>query len=56
MVDETRPAYDFTELSQIYEGGLIGEYVDCFAGSEDPVEQKALFYGIEALLDAKREL
>ena len=56
VVDETRPAYDFTELSQIYEGGLIGEYVDCFAGSEDPVEQKALFYGIEALLDAKREL
>ena len=56
VVDEARPAYDFTELSQIYEGGLIGEYVDCFAGSEDPVEQKALFYGIEALLDAKREL
>lgn len=56
VVDEKRPAYDFTELSQIYEGGLIGEYVDCFAGSEDPVEQKALFYGIEALLDAKREL
>ena len=56
VVDETRPAYDFTELSQIYEGGLIGEYVDCFAGSEDPVELKALFYGIEALLDAKREL
>ena len=56
VVDETRPAYDFTELSQIYEGGVIGEYVDCFAGSEDPVEQKALFYGIEALLDAKREL
>ena len=24
VVDETRPAYDFTELSQIYEGGSLG--------------------------------
>ncbi len=50
------PPMILQNCSQIYEGGLIGEYVDCFAGSEDPVEQKALFYGIEALLDAKREL
>ena len=56
IMDDTRPAYDFSELSRIYEGSLIGEYIDCFAGSQDPVEQKALFYGLEALLDAKREL
>ena len=56
VVDETHPAYNFTELSQIYEGGLIGKYVDYFAGSDDSVRKKALFYGIEALLDAKREL
>ena len=55
-MDETHPAYNFTELSQIYEGGLIGKYVDYFAGSDDSVRKKALFYGIEALLDAKREL
>ena len=54
--DHTRPACDFSELSRIYAGSLIGEYVDCFAGSDDPVKQKALYYGVEALLEARREV
>ena len=54
--DCTKPAYDFEELSRNYAGSLIGEYVDYFAGSEDPVRQKALYYGIEALLEARKEL
>ena len=54
--DCTRPAYDFDELSRLYAGSLIGEYVDCFSGSDDPVKQKALYYGIEALLEARKEL
>ena len=44
------------ELSRLYAGSLIGEYVDCFSGSDDPVKQKALYYGIEALLEARKEL
>lgn len=54
--DCTRPAYDFDELSRLYAGSLIGEYVDCFSGSDNPVKQKALYYGIEALLEARKEL
>ena len=56
VLDETQPAYDFARLAQSYEGSLIEKYIRCFQGSEDPVEQKALFYGVEALLEAKKEI
>lgn len=54
--DDTRPAWDFRELSRTYAGTLIGEYVDSFAGQDSPLERKALYYGVEALLEARREL
>ena len=38
-----------------YRGSLIGEYVDHFAGKDSELEQKALYYGLEALLGARRE-
>ena len=56
MEDRSQPAYDLTQLAETYEGSLIGAYIRHFADSKDPVEQKALFYGIRALLDAKRDL
>ena len=54
--DRSQPAYDLKQLAETYEGSLIGAYIRHFADSKDPVEQKALFYGIRALLDAKRDL
>ena len=56
ILDETRPGWDLEELSRIYQGTLIGAYVDHFRGKNAPVEQKALFYGVEALMEARRDL
>jgi exonuclease SbcD len=53
--DATRPALDMEELSRAYAGSLIGDFVDRYAGSRDPAEQKALYYGVEALLEARKE-
>ncbi len=54
--DERKPVWDFQELSRIYRGGLIGAYVDYFSGKNSEVEQKALRMGVEALMQAKREV
>ncbi len=49
--DFTHPYYDLDELSHIYEGSLIGEFIRRLRDSDDAVEKKALYYGLEALLD-----
>lgn len=54
--DETEPAWDFRELSEKFRGSLIGEFVDYFDGKETETERKALYYGVEALLKAKRDI
>lgn len=54
--DDTRPSCDLRELSRVYGGTLIGDYVDSFSGKNSPAEQKALFYGVEALLEARKDL
>lgn len=55
VVDETNPAYDFDRLLQKNQGNLIGRYIeslkDCRQGS---VEYKALYEGVQALLETKR--
>lgn len=51
--DMTHPYYDLGELEQNYEGSLIGEYIKRLKDLEG-VEKKALYYGLEALLEAKR--
>lgn len=51
--DITHPYYDLDELAQSYDGSLIGEYINRLKGLEG-VEKKALFYGLEALLETKR--
>ena len=53
--DETRPAWDFRNLAKRYEGTLIGEYVERFLQKNGVLEQKALTYGVEALLEARKE-
>lgn len=51
--DLSHPAYHLEELLEMYDGTLIGAYIRRLQGSEG-VEKKALYYGLEALLEAKR--
>lgn len=55
VVDQTVPDYDFNELYEENKNNLIGMYIDhiCNSGEEDEIIRKALYYGIEALLNTK---
>ncbi len=49
--DDTVPAFRLDRLREQYRGQLIGNYIESFGiDPEDPVEKKALIYGLEALL------
>ena len=56
VVDESRPAYDLASLEKQYSGTLIGDYIAYFREKEHltEVEKKALFYGLQALLETSR--
>ena len=55
VTDRTRPAYRIEQLKREYAGSLIGAYAEYFDGAEGELEQKALYYGLEALLNARQE-
>ena len=48
-----RHSLDLGELYKRYSGTLIGDYIGYFLAKEgmDTVEKKALFYGLQALLE-----
>ncbi len=51
IIDETEPQYDFGQLFAEHSGDMIGFYIRALQKEEmTPVEKKALFYGIDALL------
>ena len=54
VLDESRPAYDLEKLHEQYRGTLIGDYIEQFrnTGSRPVVEGKALYHGLQALLNA----
>ena len=54
VLDESRPAYDLEKLHEQYKGTLIGDYIEQFAdsGSRPVVEDKALYHGLQSLLNA----
>jgi hypothetical protein len=56
VVDETVPDYDFDALYQSNQDNIIGLYIKGIRNSagQNMVAQKALYYGIEALLGAKK--
>lgn len=56
VLDESRPAYDLEALKRRYSGTLIGDYIEYFLGknSRSIVEDKALYYGLQALLETSR--
>ena len=53
VIDETKPDYDVEKLYLQHKGSLIGDYIEQFADKESEVEQKAFYYGLNALLEAK---
>ncbi|MBQ7372262.1 MAG: DNA repair exonuclease [Blautia sp.] len=56
VVDESRPAYDLEALEKQYSGTLIGDYITHFRkmGQLSETEKKALYYGLQALLETGR--
>ena len=49
--DATVPAFHVGELKRRYHGQLIGDFIESFGDApEGMVEEKALRYGLEALL------
>ena len=53
ILDETRPAYDLEALRKRYSGTLAGDYIAHFTGRTlSLTEEKALYYGLRALLEA----
>ncbi len=51
VADHSHPAYDIEILRKQYHGTLAGDYLDYFADRDlSPVEEKALYYGLQALL------
>lgn len=55
VVDKTIPDYDFSELYYKNKDNLMGMYIDEIRHTQEPddIVDKALYYGIEALLRAK---
>ena len=50
-VDESEPQYDFCRLFAEHPSDMIGFYIQAFQKDDpSPVEKKALYYGIDALL------
>ena len=49
--DASLPFYDLEKLKKQQEGTLIGEYISCFDGKNGILEQKALYYGLQALME-----
>ena len=51
ILDESEPQYDFSALFAEHPSDMIGFYIRALEKPDmSPVEKKALFYGIHALL------
>ena len=54
--DQTRGVYHLQELKKQYRGQMIGRYIESFERQErGEVQEKALQYGLEALMAARRD-
>lgn len=54
--DYTEPALDMELLHRRYDGTVIGAYIEQFQGEPEGTKLKAIQYGIQALLEAKRQI
>lgn len=56
VLDESQPAYDLEKLEERYAGTLIGNYISYFRNKDcSTVEKKALYYGLQALLQTSKQ-
>lgn len=56
VVDETEPDYQFDLLKQKYDGTLLQKYIDVMEQCPNlELRKKALYYGVQAMLDATEE-
>ena len=56
VTDRTVPAFHMEELKERFRGQLIGRYIESFEGRKtEEVQQKALQYGLEALLGSMKD-
>ena len=53
VVDLTEPDYDLEKLKEQYRGTMISEFISYFPEERTPLETKALYYGIQALLQSR---
>lgn len=55
LLDDTVPDYDFEALRNENQDNIIGLYIDKIheSNTDDDIKTKALYYGLEALLNAK---
>lgn len=54
--DQTRPGWSLEELCRKYKGSLLEEYIRSFGEKPDEEAEKALEYGIGALLETGEEI
>jgi len=55
VLNESKPSYDLEALQKKYSGTLIGDYISYFLEKDrNAVEEKALYYGLQALLETSR--
>ena len=56
VVDETEPDYQFDLLKQKYDGTLLQKYIEVMEQCPNlELRKKALYYGVQAMLDTAEE-
>ena len=57
VVDQTVPDYDFAELYEDNKDNILGMFIGRYIDKNEltPVEEKSLYYGTKALLDAMED-
>ena len=53
VADLNETDYDLEKLKEQYRGTLISEFIVYFPTERTPLETKALYYGIQALLQSR---
>jgi|MGYP000043093843 exonuclease SbcD len=56
VIDDTEPDYDFSALFAEHSSDMIGFFIQALQNDDmGPVEKKALYYGVNALLHTTDE-
>ena len=57
VTDRTEPDYDFEELYERNKDNLLGMFIEKYIDQDvlSPIQQKTLYYGVKALLEAMED-